>query len=359
MPQRRVRAVLFLALLAWHALSGTAAAQTSWGIGVLQNGTIFFCDGGRNIVWRISPSGERTVAFAGITCQALVSGPNGAIYGESTPSDLVATRGVGIWEINPAGARAWVMPPTLTPPPGAWLVRDSVDRQYAWAGVGRGGTQSQILRRDPLGDTVVIAGREWGQRDGQAMDAAFGNVTGLALAPDDSLVIVDSGNVRRLSLERVTTEARGVVTNSHLGLIGAPGLWGRELGVATDISGAAVVVDPEAGRIVHISRAGHVTPIWEPAGLSQRISGGRWGWRPAGVAMMGTTYYVLDEWMGPALLADLIGSPRLSQVDARGQVTRIVAVGNWTVRAAAMALAVVLLSLVLTRRRGAQASQRP
>ena len=351
MPTTRQRIVVAaLMIAALHAIAGIASAQTSWGLGVLPNGAIFFCDAGRNTVWRINPNGERSAAFTGVTCRAIVSAPNGAVVGEATPSDLSATRGLGIWEINSVGARVWQMPPTLTPPTGMWLVRDTSDRQYAWSGTGRRGPKSEILRRDPLGDTAVFAGGDWGQQDGMATDAAFGNITGLALAPDGSLVVADSGNIRRISrLQRVTTEAQGVVTNSHLGLTAITGLWGRELGVATDLTGAAVVVDPEAGRVVHVSREGRATPIWEPAGFSQRVSGGRWGWRPAGVAMMGSTYYVLDEWMGPALLADLIGSPRVSQVDAQGHVTRIAAVGNWSVRAAAAALLLVMISATWTR----------
>jgi hypothetical protein len=207
------------------------------------------------------------------------------------------------------------------------------------------------VQRDPSGLTLVVAGAARGQRDGIGSNAAFGNVGGLALAPDGSLVVVDSGRIRRVSvLHDVHTEAVGVVTDSHLGLINVPGLWGRELGVATDASGAAVVVDPEAGRIVHVDRSGHVTPIWEPAGFTQRISGGRWGWRPAGVALLGHTYYVLDEWMGPAILADLIGSPRLSQVDDTGRVSRIARVADWNVRLAAGALLIVLASAIWAQR---------
>ena len=112
-----------------------------------------------------------------------------------------------------------------------------------------------------------------------------------------------------------------------------------------------MVVDPEAGRIIRVDRQGRATPIWEPAGLAQRLTGGRWGWRPAGVAMMGQTYYVVDEWMGPALIGDLVGSPRVSQVDASGTVTRIASVADWIARVAVVALVVVVFSTLFARRR--------
>lgn len=357
MNRRGVFALLTLSLLL--ATSRPVWAQSSWGIGVLPNGSIFFCDRGRNAVWRISPDGRQTAVLQGVTCRAVVSGPDGSIYGEATPSELTAARGVGLWRIDARGLHQWIMPLTRNPDIGAGLARDEDGRQYGWTGIGVGSPQSEIIQRDPSGAVVVVAGGAWGLRDGAGRAAALGNVAGLALAPDGSVVVADTGNIRRISrLHVVRTEAAGVVTNSHLGLTTIAGLWGRELGVATDASGAAVVVDPEAGRIVHVDRAGHATPIWEPAGVSQRISGGRWGWRPTGVAMLGRTYYVLDEWMGPAIIADLIGSPRLSQVDADGRVTRIAAIADWTVRAAAAALCIVAVSAVWARRRR-RASTRP
>jgi len=348
--QRATTVALIIAAILITA--SAASAQTSWGIGVMPTGVIVFCDPGRNTVWRIAPDGTRTAALTGVTCRAVVSGSDGAIYGEATPSEVNATRGVGIWELRGRDGHTWVLTPTLTPPPGVSLVRNPRGAQFGWDGAGVGSQMSEIVMREPSGATAVVAGGAWGQQDGDGREAAFGNIGGMALAPDGWLVIADSGNIRRVSpMFTVRTEARRVVTDSHLGLIGAQGLWARELGVATDASGAAVIVDPEAGRIVHVARDGRATTMWEPAGVTQRMSGGRWGWRPAGVAMLGRTYYVLDEWMGPALISDLIGSPRLSQVDATGHVTRILSVANWTVRAAVGALLVVLLSVFWSRRR--------
>jgi hypothetical protein len=334
-------------------LSATPAmAQTGWGIGVQADGGIFFCDRGRSTVWRIDRTGARTAALTGVNCRAVVTAPDGSVLGETSPSDITATRGVGIWQIQPNGTRQWLLAQTMTPPTDRWLVQDAEQREYAWTGVGTGSPRSEIVSRDPSGLTSVIAGGAWGASDGFGAKAAFGNVTGLALAPDGTLLVADSGNIRRISrLHVVRTEAVGVITDSRLGLLSAAGLWDREQGLATDLHGNAVVVDPEAGRIIHVDRNGVATPIWEPAGLPQRVSDGRWGWRPVGVAMMGRTYYVLDEWMGPALVADLIGSPRLSQVDENGTVTRIAAVGDWTVRAASASLLLVVLSTLVAAAR--------
>jgi hypothetical protein len=339
------RAGLAVCALLWtHATA--AFAQTSWGIGVLANGAIVFCDPGRSTVWQVDRGGERTAVLTGVTCHAIVTAPDGTVYGESTPSDVTATRGVGLWHLGADGLRPWPMPPTLAPTPDVWLVTAAEGSQYSWNGTGDGSPQSEIVQRQASGASLVVAGGSRGQQDGVGRDARFNNVDGLAIAPDGSLVIADSGNIRRMSpLYTVRTEAVGVITDSRQGLTGIPGLWGRQLGVATDATGAAVVVDPEARHIVRIDRAGRATPIWEPAGFPERVSGGRWGWRPAGVALVGRTYYVVDAWMGPTLIADLVGSPRLSRVDENGGVTRIAAITNRTVQAATAAFLLVLLSL--------------
>jgi hypothetical protein len=345
-----MRRVFLIALAIAVAHARPASAQTSWGIGVLPTGAIYFCDPGRSTVWRVDPNGDLNPEVTGVTCRAIVTGVDGNIYGEFIPADSTATRGVGIWRINAAGTRQWLAPPTPMPQPETWLILDRDGRQYSWSGTGSGSAQSEIVVRDAMGASVVAAGGARGHDDGIGSLVGFGNVEGFALAPDGSLVIADSGDIRRMStLFTVRTEAQRAVTNSRTGLTDIPGLWGRELGVATDLTGAALVVDPAAGRIVHVDRTGRVTPMWAPGGVAQRMSGGSWGWRPAGVAMLGSTYYVLDQWMGPTLLADIIGSPRLSQVDAGGRVTRIASVSNGTVRAAAVAIVLIAVSAVWTR----------
>jgi hypothetical protein len=150
---------------------------------------------------------------------------------------------------------------------------------------------------------------------------------------------------------RVTTEAVGVASDSHIGLVNMPGLWAREIGIAADQNSEAVVVDPAAGRVIHVDRSGRAVTIWAPAGWSQRLTRGRWGWRPSGVASLGRTHYVVDEWVGPALIADMVGSPRVMQIDDQGHVTRIASVPGWTVRIGAGLLLVVIASFLFRRRK--------
>lgn len=348
-PRRIATSLLVLITL---IVAAPAAAQTSWGAGVTRNGSIVFCDRARSTVWQISPDGTRRAALGGVTCHAIATGLDGQVLGEATPMDVTETRGVGLWRLNASGQREWLQPPTLFPMPRIWIARDAESRSFLWTGVGAGSETSAIVRLDTAGIRVDIAGGARGRKDGIGSSAAFDNVAGIAAAPDGSLLVIDDGNIRRVSPNgAVATEALNVVTDSHIGLINAPGLWGREIGVAADSRSEAVVVDPAAGRVVHVDRGGRAVTLWAPAGVSQRLTGGRWGWRPSGVAMLGRTYYVVDEWVGPALIADIVGSPRVTQVDDQGHLTHIASVPGWTARIGGVLLLIVLLSLLFRRKK--------
>jgi hypothetical protein len=75
--------------------------------------------------------------------------------------------------------------------------------------------------------------------------------------------------------------------------------------------------------------------------------------------MLGRTYYVADEWVGPALIGDIVGSPRVMQVDDAGHVTRVASVPGWTARIGGVLLIIVLLSLLFRRRQQASTSENP
>ncbi len=343
-----IAAAIALGLLA----AVPAAAQSSWGLGVTRNGAIVFCDRLRGTVWQVDTAGNRTATVEGVACHGLATGLDGQVLGEATPMDVTTTRGVGVWRVNAAGLREWLQPPSLVPVQRVWIARDKESRSYFWTGTGAGSPESAIVQQDTTGIRVNIAGGGRGQSDGIGAGAAFNNVTGIAAAPDGSLLVIDDGNIRRVARNgNVVTEAAHVVTDSRIGLVNTPGLWAREIGIAADDRSEAVVVDPAAGRVVHIDRAGRAVALWEPSRWAQRVTGGRWGWRPSGVAMLGRTYYVLDEWMGPALIADIVGSPRVMQIDDQGRITRVASVPGWTARIGGVLLIVVLISFLFRKRR--------
>jgi hypothetical protein len=346
----RAALLSFAAFAALAVVPSSAVAQTSWGLGVARDGSLVFCDNARSTVWRVAPTGERSAVMEGVNCRAVTTGLDGDVYGEVTPLDVTSTRGVGVWRLDAAFGREWLQPPTPMPEPGIWIARDAEGASYAWAGSVNNGPDSAIIRRDRFDVMQTIAGGPRGRADG--LDPRFDNVIGLAAAPDGSVLVLDSGDLRRVRAGGVTTtEARAVATNRTTGLLRVSGLFGREAGIASDLQSEAVIVDAEANRIVHVSRTGRQVIMWSPSSWVSRMTNGRWGWRAAGVAMRGRTFYVLDQWIGPALVADLVGSPRVTQIDDAGHVTRVAQVVGWTARVATAAFALILLSLVVHRAR--------
>ncbi len=336
-----------------------AFAQSDWGVGVTPNNDVYFCDARRDQVWKLDTLGTLSVAIPNVHCRALVVGPDGAVYGESVDagsrvdvsSQQFRGSALGIWRMDATGVRTWVEPPTPTPDLAVWVVRDAFGQSFNWAGAIPHSPHSEIVRRTVSNLMVLVAGGLWGQRDGTGDGAQFGRVSGLALAPDGSLVVVDSGNVRRVSQTGlVTTESRGTVSNVPSGLLNTLGLWDHTIGVATDATGAAIVVDDPAHRVVRIDRGGHATEIWRAGGLANRLTGSRWGWRPTGVAVLPSGYYVMEDWPLPEMLADLVGVPRILQIHPDGSSQVVVSVSSWLVRAVVLLMIVIALSWMAARR---------
>jgi hypothetical protein len=322
-------------------------AQTSWGVAALANGDLVFCDLRREQVWKYTTGGGLSVMLPATHCRGLALAPDGYVYGESVGGTMVdastgSSRGevFGIWRIGIGGAPAWVQAPVSAPDPAVWIAIDGQGRSYGWNGALPKTTRSQIVRRE-LAGSVPVAGGAWGQLDGAGAEAMFGRVLGLAVAPDRSVIVADSGNLRRISADgHVITESAGTI-------IGRLGLWDRSVGVASDIDGAAIVVDLPASRIVRIERNGSAQEIWRS----------RWGRRPTGVAMTPTGYYVLEDWPVPSFVADLVGSPRVLFVNRDGSSRTLVTVANWTLRGLVFLMVVIVLSALQARRRRGRAPQ--
>jgi hypothetical protein len=336
--------------------SSPAFAQTSWGVAALANGDLVFCDLRREQVVRYSTDAGLSVVLPGTHCRALALAPDGNVYGESVGGTTVdaatgTPRGdvVGVWRIGMSGQATWLQVPVPSPDPSLWIVIDRQGRSHGWNGALPRTTLSQIVRRDIAG-SAPVAGGAWGQRDGFGTAAQFGRVLGMAIAPDHSLIVADSGNIRRMTPEGyVSTESLGTVTDAGDGVAARLGLWDRPIGVAADIDGAAIVVDLPARRIVRIERNGQAQEIWRS----------HWGRRPTGVAMTAGGYYVLEDWPMPSFIADLVGSPRVLFVNRDGSSRTIVTVSNWTVRGLAVLTVVIVFSALRSRRGRTRLPQSP
>lgn len=337
-----------------------ALAQTSWGVAATAADDLIFCDLRRDRVWRLDREGALSVVLPNTHCRALALASDGFVYGESVSAGthIDATSGtkrdtaLGVWRLGASGTPHWVQPPTLTPNPSVWLAMDVAGHSYGWNGALPRSSVSQIVRRDAAGLSIAVAGAEWGQQDGVGVGARLGRVSGLAFAPDGTLLVADSGNIRRMStVWQVRTESVGTISDPAGGVIGQPGLWDRTVGLASDADGSALVVDYPAGRIVRVTRDGRATELWRSRGWANRLTGSRWGWRPTGVAALQSGFYVMEDWAMPALVADLVGAPRILLLKPDGSYERVASVSSWFFRVLALLAILIAGSALRTRRR--------
>jgi len=337
----------FAALIVAAALVAPSAAraQSSWGLSVNSTGTLVFCDDARGRVWMVE-HGTASEIMDNTYCHAVITMDEGVAHGEALLPTSSTTFSRALWRLGPTGQPQFTLGPTTSPDSSEWLVRDPDGRMYAWNGVTNGSQYSQITRRAPDGSVQRLAGDVWGQRDGTGTDAALGRVAGLALRPDGTLLVLDSGNLREIDPDgRVRTLARAVATDRPGAAKYQVGLWNQELGIASDLDGSALIVDPVAGRVLRVDRLGRRNVVWQSGGIADLLTSGRWGWRPEGVARQGDAYFVLDAWPLPGIFADLVGSPRVYRVGLDGSVSSVVAIGDWITRGEVLLAIIVLWSI--------------
>jgi sugar lactone lactonase YvrE len=156
--------------------------------------------------------------------------------------------------------------------------------------ISDGGGAPRIRRLSPDGVMTTIAGSRSGFSDGLGTDAMFDSPSGMALDAGGTLYVADTGNN---AIRRVTPDGR-VSTIARSGLNGP-------IGVAVDRSGRVIVADTYNDRIVRIAADGAVTAIAggaEPGALDAAAADARFN-TPSGVAIDASgTIYVADTGNG-------------------------------------------------------------
>jgi hypothetical protein len=285
-------------------------------------------------------------------CHTLVLGYDGNVYGENVGGESRGGGFVGVWRLTPQGERTFLLPLTTNPDPAVWLVRDSAGNSYSWNGNPETKGLSQILKRTSDGTTRILAGTVWGFADGPGEMARLGQVAGMAAKPDGTLYIADDGNLRRVSPDgTVATLERGIVSASVGGLPHLGGLYNHHLGVATDSHNTVYFVDYGRRRILRWDPVSGVHVVAESRGVANWLTRGSWGWRPTGVAAMGDSVWVMEDWGLPTFAADLIGNPRVRKISPDGRSTTLVAIYSQAARAfAATVLAFLTFGFFSWRR---------
>jgi sugar lactone lactonase YvrE len=232
-----------------------ARFDTPSGIALGPSGSLFVADTANNAIREVAPDG-RVTTIAGGGGAGLADGP------------AAAARFNG-----PIGVTADV--------DGRLFVADSYN--------------DRIRVITPDGIVTTLAGGERGFADGAGADARFDTPSGIAIAPDGTVLVADTGNgVIRL------IDAAGVVTTPE----GLPSL-ARPTGIAAGRDGEVYVTD-ERGRVLALDPFGRRSGEDEVRRTGRTLAGARPGFRegigpdaefrrPSGVAVLGEGRLVVTD----------------------------------------------------------------
>ncbi|HEX5874962.1 MAG TPA: NHL repeat-containing protein [Pyrinomonadaceae bacterium] len=129
--------------------------------------------------------------------------------------------------------------------------------------VADAGESNRIRKIAPDGNVTTLAGGNEGFSDGPATGASFNTPSGLALGPDGSLFVADTGNnqIRKITRDGQVSTVAG---NGKAGYADGPASQAQfngPIGVAVDKSGNIFVADAYNDRIRRISADGHVSTV--------------------------------------------------------------------------------------------------
>jgi hypothetical protein len=95
-----------------------------------------------------------------------------------------------------------------------------------------------------------------------------------------------------------------------------------------------------------------LTLFWEGTDWLSRLTDGGIAWFPRGVATDGSAVYILEVLQVPALVADLIGSPRIRRIEPDGSSRLVASIASAPLRlGVATAVALLIAAVVAWRRR--------
>lgn len=185
--------------------------------------------------------------------------------------------------------------------------------------VADAGDNNRIRRIERDGGVVTLAGGAGeGHRDGPRGLAAFHTPSGLALAPDGTLFIADTGThlIRRITPEGVVTTLAGT---------GAPGfgdgaaheaMFDGPMGLALRADGTLLVADAYNNRIRAIDPRGMVTTLAGGSGLGAVVDGA------AAIARFDTPCGVAVTRDGVVYVTDT-GNSAIRRISPAGEVTTL------------------------------------
>lgn len=249
------------------SLAAPGLAHPGVGIVMDRSGAVFYTD--LEQVWRIAPSGEKSVVVPDVHTHELWLDPDGTLYGEhlwyeGEKSDKWGHR---VWKRHPDGKIETVKPPTEGFLTGFSFVRDAAGSMY-WA--DDFGASGKVIRRR-LPDGRILTHSTGPFRDPRWMTAT----------PEGVLFLTDGPDLVRIGADgRRTVLARGLRRSS----------WTRPyvgehhnlMGVWSGPSGEVYVAVYGGGVVKRLRRDGKVDvaaaspAFWGPTGGLVAPDGSLW-----------------------------------------------------------------------------------
>ena len=129
--------------------------------------------------------------------------------------------------------------------------------------VSDAGSSHRIRQIAADGAVTTVAGGGRGFADGRGSEARFATPSGIALAPDGTLVVADTGNhaIRRVTANGVVTTIAGDGISGYVDGPSAQARFNAPVGVAVDAAGRIIVADTYNDRIRVIDPDGQVRTL--------------------------------------------------------------------------------------------------
>ncbi|MBI3950890.1 MAG: hypothetical protein HY314_10610 [Acidobacteria bacterium] len=296
---KRAMIITVLAIsTSWALLADRAGAHIGTGIDSDQQGRIYFADTIRNRIWRIEADGQLIPLASDIHTNFLVVADDGNVY-------VVHDYFEGefkwvVWKITPEGHMAESLRSAkLEGDVGELITIDRHGNVYFLR-------QFKVLMMTPEGHVSTLTDSGWSQPRYKAW------------SPDGSLYVVRDNSIHKVSLNGSVSMLAGGPDGEDQ--------FERPLSLAVDGQGNVYVADYRNRRVRKITPDGQVATVTRSG----------WLWYPSGVTVAAGDVYVLEyqgdyhSWTRPvlALVADLIGNPRVRKISPGGTVATVVSVAN-------------------------------
>lgn len=303
------------AMLILVMLCSGAFAHPGSGIVVSDEGTVYFCDVGRETIWRIDAGGEAAAHVRGTWTHSLALDADGLLYYEREES-VGGAFPCSLWRVGADGEPERLIEAQLDrrmfSGPGFVLGRDGSVYYPHSERVGDDEWRVRIIRRTAEGEVSVFAGGGDGALylDGDADTATIRIITAMTMGADGVIWFADRDHVRRVP---TLGDRAGHVETVASGLIDAdpkdPPLKrgpsttiNRLFGIAVDDRSRALVAYQAGRRVLRVDREGVAEVVFRSEA----------DWSPIGVAARGEAVYVLE------VHDDSIERLRVRRLDAGG-----------------------------------------